>query len=125
VFETLFSIYRRKFIRAVPPSMPDGIHLHSLIYRRVLRWAVGDQSAKAMTKRNSMTSPYLWALCMLSVIPALLFWDNSFLMGIFLVLFGLTYVGLYWRIVRFRSPRLLRIFASGPVPLDAGDNPRT
>ena len=26
VFETLFSIYRRRFIRAVPPSMPDGIH---------------------------------------------------------------------------------------------------
>jgi UDP-N-acetylmuramyl pentapeptide phosphotransferase/UDP-N-acetylglucosamine-1-phosphate transferase len=122
VFETLFSIYRRKFIRAVPPSMPDGIHLHSLIYRRVLRWAVGDQSAKAMTRRNSMTSPYLWALCMLSVVPASLFWNNSLLMGGFLVLFGLTYVGLYWRIVRFKSPRLMRRRTSGPMPLDAGDN---
>jgi UDP-N-acetylmuramyl pentapeptide phosphotransferase/UDP-N-acetylglucosamine-1-phosphate transferase len=125
VFETLFSIYRRKFIRAVPPSMPDGIHLHSLIYRRVMRWAVGDKSAKAMTRRNSMTSPYLWALCMLSVVPAVLFWDNSGLMGVFLAVFAFTYVGLYWRIVRFKAPRLMRRLASGPMPLDAGDNPRT
>lgn len=125
VFETLFSIYRRKFIRAVPPSMPDGIHLHSLIYRRVMRWAVGDDSAKALTRRNSMTSPYLWVLCMLSVIPALLFWGNSVLLGIFLVMFMVSYVVLYWRIVRFRSPRVMRILGSRPVPLDAGDNPRT
>jgi UDP-N-acetylmuramyl pentapeptide phosphotransferase/UDP-N-acetylglucosamine-1-phosphate transferase len=125
VFETIFSIYRRKFIRAVPPSMPDGIHLHSLIYRRVMRWAVGDDSAKALTRRNSMTSPYLWALCMLSVIPALLFWDNSALMGLFLAMFMVSYVVLYWRIVRFRSPRVMRILGSRPVPLDAGDNPRT
>jgi len=125
VFETLFSIYRRKFIRATPPSMPDGIHLHSLIYRRVLRWAVGDQSAKALTKRNSMTSPYLWALCMLSVIPAVLFWDNSALIGLFLVLFGFSYVGLYWRIVRFRSPRMMRLLSSRQSPADARDNEQT
>ena len=107
VFETLFSIYRRRFIRAVPPSMPDGIHLHSLIYRRVMRWAVGNRSAKSLTRRNSMTSPYLWMLCMFSVVPAVLFWDNTPVLAAFLVLFGITYIGLYWRIVRFKSPRWL------------------
>jgi UDP-N-acetylmuramyl pentapeptide phosphotransferase/UDP-N-acetylglucosamine-1-phosphate transferase len=117
VFETLFSIYRRRFIRAVPPSMPDGIHLHSLIYRRMMRWAVGDRSAKALTRRNSMTSPFLWMLCMLSVIPAVLFWDSTpFIVG-FLALFVLTYVVLYWRIVRFKSPRWMRAFATRPASL--------
>lgn len=108
VTETLFSIYRRRFIRALPPSMPDGIHLHSLIYRRMLRWAVGDRSARALIRRNSMTSPYLWALCVLSIVPATLFWNSSALLGGFILLFGLSYVGLYWRIVRFRSPRWLK-----------------
>ena len=108
VFETLFSIYRRRFLRAVPPSVPDGIHLHSLIYRRVMRWAVGNRSAKALTRRNSMTSPYLWVLCSLSVTPAVLFWDNTPLLAIFLLLFATGYIGLYWRIVRFQSPRWLR-----------------
>ena len=122
VFETLFSIYRRRFLRAVPPSMPDGIHLHSLIYRRVMRWAVGDKGAKALTRRNSMTSPYLWLLCMFSVIPATLFWDNSLLMAVFLALFGFTYVGLYWRIVRFKAPRWMHRPAPRPMPLRERDN---
>jgi len=105
VFETVFSIYRRRFLRATPPSMPDGIHLHSLIYRRVMRWAVGNQSAKAMTRRNSLTSPYLWLLCMCAAVPSVLFWDNTAVLAVLIVLFGITYVALYWRIVRFRAPR--------------------
>lgn len=105
VFETVFSIYRRRFLRAMPPSMPDGIHLHSLIYRRIVRWAVGNHSAKALTRRNSMTSPYLWLLCMFAAIPSVLFWDNTAVLAVLIVVFGVSYVALYWRIVRFKSPR--------------------
>jgi len=107
VFETVFSIYRRRFLRSLPPSMPDGIHLHSLIFRRVVRWTAGNRSAKALTRRNSMTSPYLWMLCMMSVIPAVLFWDNTPVLAGFLCLFAVSYVLLYWRIVRFKAPRWL------------------
>ena len=101
--------------------MPDGIHLHSLVYRRVLRWAVGDRSAKALTRRNSMTSPYLWVLCMASVVPAVLFWNSTRLLAICLVLFAFAYVALYWRIVRFKSPRWLKLRRARPrnrVPRD-------
>ncbi len=125
VFETLFSIYRRKFLRAMPPSLPDGIHLHSLIYRRILRWAVGGRSAKALTRRNSMTSPYLWLLCMLSVVPAVMFWNNSTVLAILLVLFGLSYVVLYWRIVRFKSPRWLKFRLSQAHQVSEVDNAGT
>lgn len=116
VFETLFSIYRR-YIRALPVSMPDGIHLHSLIYRRLLRWAVGDRSAKALTRRNSMTSPFLWALCMLPVVPAVLFYKQSWALALLLALFAVSYMLLYRRIVRFRSPRWLRAMAAPAKPL--------
>lgn len=115
IFETLFSIYRRRFLRDMPPSMPDGIHLHSLIYRRVIRWAMGSRSAKSLTRRNSMTSPYLWLLCMLSVMPAVLFWDNTVVLAVFIALFAASYVLLYWRIVRFKSPRWL-VFAPSLSP---------
>ncbi len=116
VFETLFSIYRRSFLRAVPATVPDGIHLHSLIYRRLLRWTMGPRSAKALTRRNSMTSPYLWLLCSLSLVPAVLFFDNTALLAFSLGLFGVSYVVLYWRIVRFRSPRWMHtFFARHPV----------
>jgi len=125
VFETVFSIYRRRFLRAVPPSMPDGIHLHSLIYRRIMRWAVGDRSSKALTRRNSMTSPYLWVLCMLSVAPALLFWDHSAALAGCLALFIVTYIALYWRIVRFKSPRWMKIAPRRDRLLAKADNRRT
>ncbi|MCV2357359.1 glycosyltransferase [Paucibacter sp. TC2R-5] len=105
VFETLFSVYRRRFIRAEPSGQPDGIHLHSLIYRRLMRWAVGARDARAMTRRNSMTAPYLWTLCVSSLAPALLFWDSTPMLLACMLLFGATYVGIYWRIVRFRTPR--------------------
>jgi UDP-N-acetylmuramyl pentapeptide phosphotransferase/UDP-N-acetylglucosamine-1-phosphate transferase len=105
VFETVFSIYRRVRLRGQPAGMPDGIHLHSLIYRRIMRWAVGKQAKRSQARRNSMTSPYLWMLCMLAVVPAMLFWDSTPLLLAFIVLFGMVYTALYWRIVRFKSPR--------------------
>ena len=123
VFETLFSIYRRRFLRAVPPSMPDGIHLHSLIYRRLMRWAVGDRSARALTRRNSMTSPFLWMLCMLSAIPAVLFWQSSAINAAFLGLFALVYLALYWRIVRFKMPYWMRALAGRPQLLGERERP--
>ena len=108
IFETLFSIYRKKFLRKMSPGVPDGVHLHMLVYKRIMRWAVGRNGRRrSLRMRNSMTSPYLWVMCMLAGVPAVLFWDNTAVLAVFLALFGLTYVGLYWRIVRFRTPRFL------------------
>jgi UDP-N-acetylmuramyl pentapeptide phosphotransferase/UDP-N-acetylglucosamine-1-phosphate transferase len=109
VFETVFSIYRRRVLRDQSPGVPDGIHLHSLIYRRVVRWAAGNREAKALTRRNSMTSPYLWLLCMCAVVPAMMFWHNTAVLAGFIVLFSVGYTFLYWRIVRFRAPRWMVI----------------
>jgi UDP-N-acetylmuramyl pentapeptide phosphotransferase/UDP-N-acetylglucosamine-1-phosphate transferase len=107
IFETVFSMYRRKFVRGRPIGVPDGVHLHSLIYRRLMRWAVGNRTAKVLTKRNSMTAPYLWLLCMMSVVPAMLFWNNSLVLGGFIVVFAVTYMYLYASIVRFKVPNWL------------------
>ena len=63
-----------------------------------------NRNAKVLTKRNSMTAPYLWMLCMMSVVPAMLFWSNSLALSLFIILFGGTYVFLYSRIVRFKVP---------------------
>lgn len=105
VFETLFSAYRRLFLRGRSPGTPDGIHLHSLIFRRVVVWAVGRRDARALNLRNAMTSPYLWLLSLMAVIPATLFWQHTWILMGFSLLFIVSYVWLYARIVRFRSPR--------------------
>lgn len=115
VFETVFSIYRRRFLRDASPGEPDGIHLHSLIYRRLMRWAVGARDARALTRRNSMTAPYLWMLCLTSLVPALLFWRSTVMLAACMLVFAVLYVGLYWRIVRFRTPKWLVFRASSSM----------
>lgn len=109
IFETLFSIYRRKVVRGLPSASPDGIHLHTLIYRRVMRHALGDHHSveRRKTMRNSMTSPYLWMLCLTTTIPAMLWWDNSMVLAGWIAGFVVLYVALYWSIVKFRTPRWL------------------
>jgi UDP-N-acetylmuramyl pentapeptide phosphotransferase/UDP-N-acetylglucosamine-1-phosphate transferase len=106
-FETLFSVYRRMFIRGKSPAMPDGIHLHSLIFRRIVQWTVGRKEARALLKRNARTSPYLWLFSLTAVIPATVFWRNTGVLIFFCLLFIISYVWLYARIVRFKSPRWL------------------
>ncbi|MEO7495771.1 MAG: glycosyltransferase [Massilia sp.] len=106
-FETVFSAYRRMFVRGKSPTMPDGIHLHSLIFRRIVQWAVGRKEGRALMRRNAMTSPYLWLLSLMAVIPATLFWRHTVLLVLFCLLFIVSYLWLYARIVRFKSPRWL------------------
>jgi UDP-N-acetylmuramyl pentapeptide phosphotransferase/UDP-N-acetylglucosamine-1-phosphate transferase len=106
-FETIFSAYRRMFVRGKSPAMPDGIHLHSLIFRRIVQWTVGRKEARALMKRNARTSPYLWLFSLMAVIPATVFWQNTMVLVIFCLLFVISYVWLYARIVRFKSPRWL------------------
>lgn len=107
VFETVFSIYRKKFVRGISPGVPDGLHLHMLVFRRIVRWA-GGREAEALVRRNSATSPYLWLLCSASVIPAVLFWRHTYVLMGFTLGFAVLYVWLYRRIVRFRTPGVLR-----------------
>jgi UDP-N-acetylmuramyl pentapeptide phosphotransferase/UDP-N-acetylglucosamine-1-phosphate transferase len=107
IFETCFSIYRKKFIRGISPGIPDCVHLHMLVYKRLMRWVVGAQTARELTRRNSLTSPYLWLLCLIAVVPATLFWRHTLHLFCFVVVFAFTYVWLYVSIVRFKSPRWL------------------
>ncbi|MCL1886913.1 MAG: glycosyltransferase [Betaproteobacteria bacterium] len=109
IFETIFSIYRRVVLRGSAADMPDAAHLHQLVYKRLVRWAVGSKLPKEKTARNAMTSPYLWFLCSTSVIPAMLFWQNTLILQICVGIFIILYVTLYRRLVHFNAPRWLLI----------------
>ncbi|UDM17442.1 glycosyltransferase [Vogesella sp. XCS3] len=106
IFETVFTILRRRQ-RKVAAGLPDSMHFHQVVYKRLVRWMIGRRNAKYLLKRNSMTAPYLWAMALLTVSPAMLFWQYEWVLQLFCILFIATYVWLYRRIVRFRSPRWL------------------
>lgn len=107
VWETLFSIYR-KAARGQSPGTADALHFHQLIFRRIVRPAVADGEARQLLSRNNRTSPYLWMFAAMSVVPAVLFWNNTLMLVLFCVLFVVTYVAAYLMIVRFKVPRWIR-----------------
>ena len=123
VFETLFSIARRllRVVRRGAPLssafMPDSLHLHSLIHRRLLmRSSFFTAGERRSTMRNAMTAPYLWALCLLSVLPCVLWWNKTVVLMQFAVAFVVAYLALYRAIVRFHSPSWLNMNHGANAP---------
>ncbi len=107
VWETLFSIYR-KAVRGVSPGVADALHFHQLIYRRIVRGVFHDDESRRVLMRNNRTSPYLWGFTLLTVVPAVLFWNRTGLLMAFCGLFMVSYVVAYFAIVRFKVPGWLR-----------------
>lgn len=112
IFETLFSMWRRKVHQGKNPGMPDGAHFHTLIYRRIMRWAQPNimMNAAEGSKHyaNAKTSPYLWLLSSFAVFPAILFWQHTWTLQIFALLFCVSYVWIYRSIVQFKTPFWLK-----------------
>ena len=107
VLETTFSVYR-KVVRGQSPSMADALHIHQLIYRRIVREVFDDDESRRMLMRNNRTSPYLWGFAGFTVVPAVLFWRYSYVLMAFTLAFVVFYVWAYTSIVRFKVPRWLR-----------------
>lgn len=120
VWETVFSIARRAGEGFHRIGQPDALHLHQLIYRRLMKRYIGSPEPRHRLFRNSFTSIYLWALSLLSIVPAVLFWNRPMTLIAFAVTFAFTYVVLYYRIINFRVPRWLVA-----EPLDASRTVRS
>jgi UDP-GlcNAc:undecaprenyl-phosphate/decaprenyl-phosphate GlcNAc-1-phosphate transferase len=114
VFETLFSVYRRKFKHAAAAGLPDAKHLHQLVYRRLLfrgaEYRVACPDLK--TLRNASASPFLWLLASSSIVPALLFWNQGPALAGITGVFCLLYVWHYRAITTHQTPRWLHRLAA-------------
>ncbi|OZA75836.1 glycosyltransferase [Polynucleobacter sp. 39-46-10] len=105
ILETLFTIYRRKIHQGKSPGQPDGIHFHTLIYRRILR----PHCNESVFSANARTAPYLWALTILGITPAILWWESTPILMAASLVFIIYYVRIYSKIVRFKAPRWMHI----------------
>jgi UDP-N-acetylmuramyl pentapeptide phosphotransferase/UDP-N-acetylglucosamine-1-phosphate transferase len=110
IWETIFSIWRKRSMGR-SPGLPDGLHFHHLIFRRVVRHVFHDDEQRRMLMRNNRTSPYLIAFVVLSAVPAMLFWYSTPALMAFLALFVITYLYAYYSIVRFRTSFWLHLLA--------------
>ncbi|MCS7262982.1 MAG: glycosyltransferase [Aquificaceae bacterium] len=102
IFEVLFSMYRKAVLRKMSPFLPDGLHLHMLFYKRLTKLLLGVKASKL--RRNASTSPFLWLLCSLGVVPGVLWWNSTPHLMVSAVAFALVYLFLYWKVLMRRPP---------------------
>lgn len=102
IFETLFSIYRKIVLRGISPFLPDGLHLHMLIYKRLSKKLLGLKADNL--KRNYSSSPFLWFLCTLGVIPGLQWWNNTSYLIVGVLIFNIVYIYFYWKLLFRKKP---------------------
>jgi UDP-N-acetylmuramyl pentapeptide phosphotransferase/UDP-N-acetylglucosamine-1-phosphate transferase len=63
VWETVFSMYRRRVMRGTHVGRPDRIHLHQLVFRRLICVRVGSRRAAAI--KHALAVPVMWLLVLL------------------------------------------------------------
>jgi UDP-N-acetylmuramyl pentapeptide phosphotransferase/UDP-N-acetylglucosamine-1-phosphate transferase len=106
VIEVLYSMYRRKVVRQLSPGAPDGLHLHTLIFRRVLSRFFVSAPARPWTRNAAVTAviiPWVALSAFLSVS------EGTTQGGAIMLVLGqlVVYLAVYARLVRgFWGPRV-------------------
>ena len=106
VVETAFTIYRRKIHQNKNPGQADGIHFHSLLYRRLI--VSNSKKTFKFLNNNSRTSPFLWLLSSLSIIPAVYFRESTTKLLLCFCFFSIFYIWIYKKIINFQLPNWLK-----------------
>jgi UDP-GlcNAc:undecaprenyl-phosphate GlcNAc-1-phosphate transferase len=106
IWETLFSMYRRK-TRGHSTAHADALHLHTLVYHRIVRWRGFSGAAADQAARNSLASCFLWTVPLACLAVALAFWDDSLALQSAAVAFVICYGLGYRALVRFGVPTWL------------------
>ena len=121
--ETLFSMYRRHFVRSHPVNMPDALHLHSLVYRRLLFNPARDLAPAQKNAANAAVAPYFWLQALLFGALSCVFMRSTLALMFLMLAFALQYIWLYQRLVRLRAPLwMVRRRTANPPPMRSRRN---
>lgn len=99
VFETFFSIYRRKLKHGISPGQPDNMHLHQLIHDNIVRR--GERTRSDDT--NHCVAKYLWMPATATAVLACNFWQSTPALVGFAIAYCIFYVAGYRRIARLKT----------------------
>ena len=103
IFETVFSMYRRKVVHGISLGQPDNLHLHQVIYMRMTWTRTDGPDSETMTRLNNRVAPFSWLITLCCAIPAVMFWQQTSWLITVSLLFCVAYVSLYrWLSARGR-----------------------
>ena len=92
VFETIFSVIRRKISKSGSTLSADSKHLHTLIYNNLNKRFYHDKNSNFV---SSFSSIFLWILNIFAVIPAIVFQEKTSFLILFCFIFIILYLLIY------------------------------
>ena len=108
LIETLFSMYRRNIVRNHPVNQPDALHLHTLVYRRMLFNPALKYSSKQLNAVNAKVAMYFWSPAAIFAVLACIFAESTEAQLGLMLIYLIMYNWLYMRLVRFNAPAFMR-----------------
>ena len=108
LIETLFSMYRRNVIRNDPVNQPDALHLHTLVYKRILFNPALTYTANQLNAVNAKVALFFWMPACIFAVLACIFAESTKAQLLLMLIYLIMYNWLYIRLVRFKVPAFLR-----------------
>ena len=108
LIETLFSMYRRNVIRNLPVNQPDALHLHTLVYRRILFNPASIYTANQLNTVNAKVALFFWFPAAFFAVLACIFSESTEVQLLLMLIYLAMYNWLYLRLVRFNTPAFMR-----------------
>ena len=103
IFETVFSMYRRKVVQGLSPGRPDRHHLHQMIYGYLTRRM--PSASEDPTRTNSRVAPFGWLMTLACAIPAVAFWRQTQWLVTASAVFCAAYLLIYGWLSRSKGDR--------------------
>ena len=108
LIETLFSMYRRNVVRNHPVNQPDALHLHTLIYRRILFSPAIAYTSDQINAVNASVAVFFWVPATIFASFACIFAQSTEIQLVLILIYLVMYNWLYLRLVRFNAPAFMR-----------------
>ncbi len=104
IWETIYSMYRRKILQKKKVGEPDSKHLHQLVYRSCLHTIAEQYSKETAKQANRSVFPkiILWLMPVITV--GTIFWPSTFTLIVLALLFCMAY-GLIYRKLNREYPK--------------------
>ena len=77
IFETLYTIYRRKLMNGLSPGQPDNKHLHQLIHDNLVTHASISETPFCNLQTNNQVANFLLAPVLVMAVVCALFWKST------------------------------------------------
>ena len=103
IFETLYSVYRRKIQNQLSPGEPDNLHLHQLVRDRWIAAVNRNGSPRSALTRNSRTAVLFWGPTAILAIIGVACWQSTATLAGAAGGFCVIYVITYRRIISINS----------------------